>query len=195
MTVRIKRILAWSLFGTGTLVLTFFKHYRGSIIPSPFLIWGAGIVCYIVGIVLLLKVPKVAEDKLHKKMRSLIGELKQNGNKLTVVLDDCEIKENNYIEAQDAYKDKTDLELMLTPNIVMMYNSSKAAATKDKPILQTVAVYKTMYLGKEKTFYSPTIAKDKENLLFKFFAQKTTTIFIDKNNPDNYYFDVEFVDK
>jgi hypothetical protein len=58
---------------------------------------------------------------------------------------------------------------------------------------QAVLVYKHIKDGKEERFNSPVIPKNRETLLFKLMAQKTTTIFVDQQDRSKYYFDVAFL--
>lgn len=194
MTVLTKRILAWTLFGIGLLILTFFRRYNGNVIPYPWLIYVSGILCFLIGFYLLRKTPTTTENKILEKAKALVKDLKENGEKLMVDLDACEIKENHYYQEPDNFKNATDIELVTATDLVYLYNKFNSPPT-DNQTLQSVAVFKTNYKGKDRTFYSPTIAKDKDNLLFKFLAQKKTTIYIDKNDSDKYYFDIEFINK
>ena len=186
-----KRTLAWISFVIGVFIIAFFRHYNGSVVPHPWLFYVSGLICFIVGFVFLRTTPTVNENKMLERANGVVNDLKQNGNKIIVDLDKCEIKENNYYEEPDYYKNATDFELMTAMDYVYLYN--KYNTPNAGQVDQTVAVYKTDYRGKELTFYSPTMAKDRDNLLFKFSIKKTTTIYVDKSDPTKYYFDVEFV--
>jgi len=189
---QIKRLFAWIFFAIGFLIVAFFRNYKGNIIPYPWLIYFCGLACFIVGLIILLTSPKNSENNALAAAENYIKELKQNGNQLKVDLDLCELKQNDYYEETDYYKNASDAELMLAADYVYLYNKLKFQDAETH-IYQTVAIYKTNFKGKETTFVSPTIRKDKTNLLFKFEIQKNTTIYVDKNDPAKYYFDIDFV--
>ncbi len=189
-----KRILGWTAFGIGLLILTFFRRYNGNVIPYPWIIYISGIICFIAGFFLLRKTPTNSANKLYEKAMVFINQLKENGERLTVDLDKCEIKENHYVQEPDAYRNASEFEIITATDLIYLYNKFNTQ-TSDSQVYQSVAIYKTIYKGKEQTFYSLTIAKDKVNLLFKFSAQKTTTIYIDKTDLNKYYFDTEFISK
>jgi len=192
MTVLTKRILAWTLFGVGLLILTFFRRYNGNVIPYPWLIYVSGILCFLFGFFLLRKTPTTNQNNIMERAKAFVNDLKENGEKLTVNLDNCEIKENHYYQEPDNFKNASDLELVTANDLIYLYNKFNYVPT-DNQTYQSVAVFKTNYKGQERTFYSPTISKDKDNLLFKFGAQKTTTLYIDKSDSEKYYFDISFV--
>jgi hypothetical protein len=191
VTIQIKRILGWASFGIGLLILTFFRKYTGHIIPYPWVFYSAGLIFFLAGFIFLRKIPTVTASKILEKANALIKDLRDNGNKVTVDLNLCEIKVNHYTEQPDNFKSATDLELFTAMDLVYFYNKIHNP-TPNGQIYQSVAVYKTSYNGKPKTFYSPTIPLDKDNLLFKFGIQKTTTIYVDKNDSNKYYFDIGF---
>jgi hypothetical protein len=192
MTNTTKRILAWILFGIGILILAFFRNYTGNVIPYPWLIYVSGILCFLIGFFLLRKTPTIDQNKIMEKAKAFINDLKTNGEKLKVDLENCEIKENHYYEEQDHFKNASDIELLTAKDLIYLYNKLNYTPS-DNQTYQSVVIFKTNYKGKDRTFYSPTIPKDKNNLLFKFGEQKTTTIYIDTNDSDKYYFDISFV--
>ncbi|HEX8514552.1 MAG TPA: hypothetical protein VF868_00025 [Bacteroidia bacterium] len=192
MNRRIKRLLAWTFFAIGFIILTFFRNYKGNVIPYPWLIYVGGLLCFIVGLILLLKNPKTPDNGLLLTVEKYIKNLKENGDRIKVDLNSCDLKQNDYFEEPDYYKNATEAELMLAADYVYFYNKLKYGRI-DKHVYQTIATFTTNYKGKEMTFISPTIGKDKTNLLFKFSIKKDTTIYVDKIDPTKYYFDIDFV--
>jgi hypothetical protein len=186
------RLIAWTFFAIGFLILAFFRHYNGNVIPNPLLIYTAGLICFVIGLILLLKNPKTQDSGLLQTVEKQIKKLKENGDRIKVDLNLCELKQNDYFEEPDYYKNATEAELMLTADYIYLYNRLKYGRI-DSHVYQTIATYTTNYKGKEIKFISPTIGKDKTNLLFKFDIKKDTTIYIDKNDPTKYYFDIDFV--
>ncbi len=191
MTIRIKRILAWASFVIGSLILTFFRNYEGHVVPYPWLFYLAGIVFFILGFLLLRKTPTVKENEVIEKANQLITNLKTNGHKIMIDLDSCVVKENKYFEEPDYYKNTSNLELFTAMDMIYLYHKFKTQASDNRKH-QSVAIYNTVYQGKEQKFISPVIPNDRSHLLILFSIQKTTSLYIDKNNPDNYYFDMEF---
>ena len=150
-----------------------------------------GLICFIIGLIILLTNPKTLDSGLVQTVEKYIKNLKEDGDRIKVDLNLCDLKQNDYFEEPDYYKNATEAELMLAADYVYLYNKFKYGSI-DKHVYQTVVTYTANYKGKEMKFISPTIGKDKTNLLFKFSIKKDTTIYIDKDDSTKYYFDIDF---
>lgn len=56
-----------------------------------------------------------------------------------------------------------------------------------------VLEYHGHYLGRERIFRSSSVIIDKTKIPFLLDMQQKTTIYISRDNPDQYYFDIEFL--
>lgn len=127
-----------------------------------------------------------ADERLsYNKWRK---DLKDKGLAIPVDFDHCELKNNQYREQVDkeytASSDYMALDALVGRDDVA-YNE----------VDQSVLVFSTEVNGEEKIFYSPTINKEKVSLQLRLATQKTTTIYVNPDDPDSYYFDLEFLER
>ena len=158
--------------------------FRASSFNSDFLLVGLGMVIIPGGIFFLAL--KQSTDVAEKDIADRIKTLKKNGEKISVVLFDCEIISNAWTQERRRYVDKN----------IPMWNSIGGDA--DKNVVKTstnisVIKCKLPLNGRTKTFKSGIIAKDKVTLQMLLELQGTTFIYVDKKNPKQYYFDLEFL--
>ena len=190
-----KRLFAYFLYVLGLFISVFFRNLAGLDSSYQLIFWLAGIALWVAGYFLLKKSPTFKEHAALNKLKETISILKEHGEKIVVDLSQVEIKENNYSEEQDIYK--SDLG-QLRPGVfnqIEMLNalSDETKNTKVVDIRQSVIIYTYNNNGVNEKFISDVILKDKETLLFKFFAQKNTTLYIDSYNRKLYYFDLDFL--
>jgi len=188
-----KRIIGWILIIVGILFYAFFKKYTGQLIPYPIIFYLIGLTFIISGFIILRKTPKLNEINLLEKAEALKKELKENGLKIEVNLENCEIKENHYYEKPDSTKNYTDFELLNFSEMAMYYEMFNKA--KGEEIKQSVVITMVLLNGQERKVFSPVLPYDRIKLLFSFDKQKITNVFIDKNDSEKYYFDFEFLRK
>jgi hypothetical protein len=187
-----KRIIGWILIIVGILFYAFFKKYHGDLIPFPIIFYLIGFSMIIAGFFILRKTPKIEQIKLIEKAEKLKAELKANGQKIEVDLNDCEIKENHYFEKPDYSKNYTDFELINFYELAMFYETIKGTKN-DSEIKQSVILTKIQLNGLEKKVRSSMLPYDRVKLMFSFNEQKKTYVYIDKSDSEKYYFDFEFL--
>ncbi len=143
---------------------------------------------WIIGWYILRYGLKFKQLKAIQKQEEFIADLKENGEKITVDLTQCEIKENDYSEMRlpDGRReaDLSDFE-------ASSYNES--AGEKLTEIDQTVFIYTNRHNGHEETFISPVIPRTGDDLRIKLYLTKTTSLYVDKNDRTKYYFDMGFL--
>lgn len=114
-------------------------------------------------------------------------KLKRNGIKIPVDLSKCQIKSNSWVEERERYMNSR----------VAFWNEvggdSEMNVEKVESI-QSRIEYSLMSNGIFQTFLSPTIAKDETTLRILLELKKETVIYVDRDNFNNYYFDLEFLD-
>lgn len=186
--MKAKRLLGWILIILGLLLYVFFKKYNGGLIPYPFLFYILGFAMIITGFILLRKTPKKHDILILEKAKKIKQDLIDNGDKIVVNLNDCEIKENHFYEEPDYSKNYSDFEL-LNFNEIIMYNEMFKRNKNNNEIKQSVITAKI----NDFTFNSPILPFDKVKLLFEFDKQKSTNIYIDKTDKSKYYFDFDFL--
>ena len=187
-----KRITGWVLVIVGILFYLFFKKYHGDFIPFPFVFYAIGFSMTIYGLIILSRTPKLKHIKLIEMAEELIKQIKENGDRVEVDLNDCEIKEHHYFDKIDYTKSYNDFEILNFYEYAM-YNENYRDSKNDNVIKQSVVIKKIQINGQEKTIQSPVLPYDRIKLLLSFNKKKTTNVYFDKINPEVYYFDLEFV--
>jgi hypothetical protein len=192
-----KRTIAYILLVLGFLIYIFFRKYNGGTIPYPFAFWTAGVVMLGVGWWWLRHTPTIRQSKEAEAAMQFIRDLKTNGENIRVDLNNCEVKENNYTEERlrgenyggaIAIAEEQKMDIWTRGNTIYRNNDRVTIQ-----INQTVVVGEVLRFGKPFKFRSAVLRHDRETLLFKMFGQKETTLYIDRNDPDRYYLDMEFL--
>lgn len=195
----LKRILAYCLFFCGFFIVTFFHEYAGDVIAHPFLLLLAGALMFYIGWRIIRKT-RVDEKKNETPGRTeFIKDLKTTGERITVKLIDCEVKENNYLENKVMDPEGNFLSMEEAEDdydVVETLGEEFGLDRKIHKIVQvnqTVIVYKHKHGNETETFLSPILPYEKITLLFKLDIKKEATIYVHKINRKMYYFDVEFL--
>jgi len=196
LIIMIKRVIAVILFIIGLLIYMFFRGYNGTLIPYSWVFYLVGIAMWITGFVLFRSSKSIKENKAIIQLKALVDELKTNGEKIVVNLDQCEIKENNYSEEKERFKsgDMLGFEPRFEGDIQFwngLYDSGYNTEIVD--VNQSVLIYTHQHNGVEEKFISKVIPRTKQDLNFKFYLQKNTMLYVDKNNRKRYYFDLTFL--
>jgi hypothetical protein len=93
-----KKITAYLLIGIGFIGVGFFKNYKGSIIPYTGLWFFLSIAVGLLGLALLYLSKKSKLTSQENFNRDRLERIKQNGERILLTVDNCEIRENNYSE-------------------------------------------------------------------------------------------------
>ena len=165
--------------GLGTLGFLFFLIYGGAAIPEREMWFVLSIVMAGVGgyWVLRRKWEKARVDNAAQFSHSY--DLRYNGEKIRVTLDNCEVKSRSY------QQDITNYGL---PSRIEMYNGNRNYKTKE--VLQTYIVYYKIINGVEYTFVSDARSVSREVMRRFLEGQKGVDLYIDKNDATIYMFDL-----
>lgn len=191
-----RRIIAYLLFGSGFLVIAFFRNYSSHVIPYPVLWWLIGVLCFISGWLILRFTPTVKQQQEKNNLQQQINELKSSGEQIVVKLADCEIKSNNYIEEKERYGSDNFFTTLDMEHNIQFFNAlgDETRNTKRVSVNQAVLIYiLKSENGEQRKIVSHVLPYERTTLLFKLAAHETTKIYLDKNNRNRYYFDLEFL--
>ena len=129
--------------------------------------------------------PKEKSEELWEKQ---VNNLRNNGEKIVIDLRECKIRSGSF---QKSKKELNYLDETSVFDILL----SEPQPDESQSLEHSVLIYKhTLPNGKKKNFYGPT-EKDKKTLLILCEMQISTSIYMDKNDPSIYYFDLEFLEK
>jgi hypothetical protein len=183
----IKTILGFLLIIIGFLTVLFFRKYSGDLIPYPIIWVLAGILCVIIGFLLIKSGLSSRDRKARQNLKAEINNFKLTADKIKVDLNNCKIRANNYTEQVEVVKNYK------AQAFDALYDSSKNIANVN--INQAVLIFETDKYGEKERYFSPTIYKDEVTLRFLLDRQKETYIYVDRDNRSRYYFDLEFLNE
>lgn len=142
-----------------------------------------GAIVLVIGLIPYLLLSKKQEINTNKLYENWKNELIKNGLKITVDLSKVRIKANAYREEIQRVQGK--------------YEGLDELAGIDRrkfvDINECVIEYETDLRGKSVKFTSGNIAKDKITVQFLLMNKKTTELYIDKLDNENYHFNLEFL--
>ncbi len=158
-----------------------FSGSRGKIV---FL--GFGAIIFVVCLSILYFI-KWKNKKVHKKYLERLQTFKQQAYKIPVNLNDCKIKQRTrYEKIYKSYRQQQN-EALDEELFGIQRNDTKELHC-------CIVTFKTIIDGKNETF-CVDIDKDELTLRILFAQQKTTYIYVDTQNGENYYFDLEFLNE
>lgn len=112
-----------------------------------------------------------------------IEALRKSGEKISITLENCEVKSRTYHEQVDIGTSFGEEQLLDT-----LYDGNNRHY-KNKEIRQTYLVYYKKYGEQTFKFISQAVADDPVHVRM-YLSSNKATLFIDKQNPNNYYFEV-----
>ena len=115
------------------------------------------------------------------------SELKQNGSHIVVNFEDCEIKTREYYDKEPKEGMPTQIEML--DALSNRYQETQGV----KKIVSMLRYYYKTPSGNTVEFRSDVINMPVERLRFLLDQKKQTTIFVDPENWNRYYFDLEFL--
>lgn len=183
----IKRILAYFLFASGLLSVTFFRASHSELLPNQWLFWLIGAVLFTAGWALLRYTPTVRQEHEKVEHKKKLIDLKTHGEKVHVLFSRCKLKSNDFTQEQELFSD----DVVDIPLETQAWD--EPMSTKLIEVHETVVLYTHKYMGREETFVSDIILKDPATLMFLLDEKKETYIYVDPGNRSRYYFDLDFL--
>ena len=182
-----KKFLAYFLIGLGLLTVTFFRKYTGNIIPYPFVFWITGIVLLWCG---LLLIRSYMMDKFvagQNKIAKQREEIRKDGEKIIVDFSQCEVKENSYTEDQEITASAR------VQALNALQDDSRNVRQVDVTNCWIIFRYTNPATGKKERFISNAISMDKVTLSVRLDEKKQTSLYVDRKDRENYFFDMSFL--
>jgi len=174
-------IISTILIVFAVLILLFFSHYHGTIIPYPYLWVLAAIFALGLGIFIIFR-----GSVFTKKERQIIiedfEEIKNSGTKIQVNFSDCTIKSNSFVEEKPRSSDYR------VQSLDAIYDPNRTVISKE--VNQSIIVYDTVIDGEKKRFQSGILNKDRITLEFLLANKRETNIYL---YQDKYFFDLDFL--
>lgn len=185
MRNHISNIFFWTLvviLGAGLIIML------GVIKASVF-----NITIFMVGLILtgipglvLWYMFKIESKEVEEELNEQTNIIKSEGDKIEVDLTKCEVVSNSWVSEDPKYSDYR-IEAYNTIGSDSELNVAHSSHHVSK------IVYRTMYKGEEREFISRPISRDIHTLKMLLEFQKNTVIYIVKDQPDHYMFDLDFL--
>jgi hypothetical protein len=180
---KIAPALAIFLFFLSYLAWKFYSHYNGTVISHPWMIAALAILLDLLAFFLIYIFISSITRQAKKSNRQWIEGLKANGERIRVDFSTCEIRKNDW-----------------TDHITRDDEGSRYEAPYDQHVKMADVIFSVIIFrhtdtrtGNSERFVSPNINKDPITLQVYLEQQKQTSLYVDRANRNNYYFDLDFL--
>ena len=179
------------LMALGFLGHLYFSHYKGEIIGYPILLTILSWLVFFSGAMLLYFAVRNVHATINEATNQWIDYLKTSGEKIPVEFSQCEIKENAFFENSQKNISKSEAygEIYKAVFKEPEYNSTQRSSSA----AIVCYTYENPKSGIIETFISSPVAKDSITLSFLLEEKKSTFIYVDRNNRNKYFFDLDFL--
>jgi hypothetical protein len=182
-----KKVLGYILSAIGFIGFVFFIKYNGTIIPFKELWFVLSFIIIVIGVYLIVR-DKMYQAQLRATNNNRIDQiqhLKVTGDKVKVTIDNSEVKSRTFQREliSDGFPNRMEM-------IDGLYDSNRNYKTKE--VQQTYIVAYKQYSGKTYKFVSQATPQSAEILRQYLITNNGVDLYIDKGNPNNYYFDLPF---
>ena len=159
----------------------FFINYEGSVISFSTLWLITSLLTGVIGLYLIStsKTRKISRQEKYNQKR--IAQLKQNGEKILLTLDNCEIRENNY------YEEANNARLYKIQEIDALYDPNENYTQKF--IEQTVIVYNYNNGFKKIRMTSQSFPFGTDTLKY-YIENKSLVLYVSLLDKTDYAFDI-----
>lgn len=174
--------------GIGLLGILFFLKYNGTAISFKELWFALCFFMLIAGVYFFAKYKLQQNNRRINPGNKLAGleQLKRTGDKIRVTLDNAEVKTRSYQQEIISSSLPSRVEIADA-----LYDSNRNYKTQQ--IQQTYIVFYKECNGKMYKFISQATAQNSEALKLYMYKQEGIDLYVDPENPINYYFDLPYL--
>jgi len=182
------KLLGYTLATIGFVGFIFFLNYEGQTVLPKELWFVLSIFTGIIGAYFVVKQKLQSQrQQLHNTSRLFqIGKLKLNGEKIKITLENSEIKTRCY--QQEVTNDKVPTSIQMLDSL---YDSNRNYKTEI--ITHTYILFLKKYGDTTFKFVSQPTFQIAETFRNNIDKQNGIDLYVDRQNPNNYYFDLPFV--
>jgi hypothetical protein len=168
----------------------FFLNYKGTAIPVKELWFVLSIFILISGAYFLAKYKQQQlhnqRDDSNSDRLASIERLKRTGAKVRVTLDNAKVKSRSY--QQEIINEGLPSRMEM---LDALHDSNRNYKTQE--VQQTYIVFYKQYAGRTYKFVSQPTTQNADAVRMYIDRHKGVDLYIDRNNPANYYFELPFV--
>jgi hypothetical protein len=173
----------------GLLAFLFFLKYNGTAIPLKELWFVLSILIIIAGVYILAKYKfqrlLIQRRNSNGNRIAEIERLKRIGHKIRLTLDNAEVKSRSYQQEiiNDGFPSRIEM-------LDSLYDNNRNHKTE--LVQQTYIVYYKKFNDEIYKFVSQATTQNVDEVKRNIDSQKGIDLYIDPQNPTNYYFDFSF---
>ena len=182
-----KKVLGYILSTLGLITFVFLLKYNGAAIPFKELWFVLSFIIMVMGFYLIIK-DRLSKEYFYSITNNRINQinnLKLTGDKIRITLDNSEVKSRTFQQDMITNSVPTKMEM-----IDALYDSNRNYKTSE--IQQTYIVFYKQYGNKTYKFISQATTQSPELLKEYIYNQNGIDLYIDKENPNSYYFNFPF---
>lgn len=191
MSPQSKKTVAYILMIAGILFSAFFRSLKGTLVSHPMLWYMLGIAISLSGFFLYLNSRKKKSNGQNMFSSLQTSALMQSGERVNVLFENCKVVSTQSIKANAEHD---GMAVLLAGKALDTFDR----AMDDGPpvgstLHESVFIFEYEWKGSRRKFISPIIPKDSVTLEFLLAGQKSTTLYIDPDDPEKYHFDLLFL--
>jgi hypothetical protein len=180
--MKMRKLIAYILQILGVFGALFFYNYKGTAIPAREAWFVLSMLIAVAGIGWLAWIKITRKFTQPDSQAGKLQQLRQTGEHVLITLDNCEVKSRSF--QQEVINENTGRVEMLDG----LFDPDRNYKTEN--VVQTYLVYFQKYNGMEYKYISePTSASAIEVRMF-IENRKGVDLYIDKNNPALYLFEL-----
>jgi hypothetical protein len=176
----LKKLTGYIFAVIGFIGFGFFRNYRGNVIPLSTLWFFVSIAIGFTGLYLIYISKSLKSSKQEKYNKERLNRLKQNGERVLLTADNCEVKENNY------YKESVNESFSKIQQIDALYDPNRNY--KQNYIEQSVIVYSYTNGDKKIKMQSQSYPFDAKTLA-SYIENKMIFLYVNRFDKKDYIFD------
>ncbi|WP_143310248.1 hypothetical protein [Chitinophaga vietnamensis] len=182
-----KAVIGYILMVISAGIALWGRYYHGELLPHGWPVYIAAMAIGLIGLYLNRATPPSGQTpNVYAN-----GQQSFYNDKIVVPLTACEILSNSWTEEsyEEPYVNKPGIVTPLTNWNYKPFGDNK----KINDVTSVRLVYRTIYNGQDTTFTSAAFQQDLDYIKMAMVANPNTYIYLDRHNPDNYFFDVSCI--
>ena len=176
----LQRFIGYTLCCIGFIGYGYFNHYKGSLIPYSTFWVIVSIIIGLIGVYIAYRKPQtLKQERINEE---LLERLKQNGEKIIMDKDTCEIRENNY------YEEEINEDMSRSQAFDALYDPNRNY--KQNYIEQSAIIYYYNSGGKKYRMTSQSFPFNAEQLSH-YVWERAVILYVNRANKAEYAFELK----
>jgi hypothetical protein len=177
----IRKLLGYLFAFIGFIGLGFFRYYKGTVISYPFLSFCISIAIGIIGWYFISTSKSNKQSKQKRYEKEQLNKLKANAERITLNVDNCEIRENDYYE--EYLHESMTKSQMIDASFDSNRNSSQ------HHVIQSAIIYYYQSTNGMQKMISQSFPFNAETLK-NYIETKSIILYVDRFDKKKYRFEL-----